>query len=498
MEFQAERRRMLHGLIQSGADPEELDVVVKDMGINVPKALVDRWRVRLTEKAQPIALRNNMKLINRFTLGADSEFGMQDSEGRYVHAQAHKLDTIAAFGCDMSGCQVELREYPDRSALEVTASLVEALRWMAVTHPEITKFHWIGEAYIDRDGNGGHVHFGRRKANRNEEIKALDSITYFLTNSGVLDKLGCMSRTARTEYGRTGDFRSQPYGYEYRSIATWMSNPWPAFFVLTVSKLAVIHGEDFRKGKGKEKQQVINLISAYKGLDDDAAIAYKALQTLGFPQFHGADFKTVWGVPAYENIVKIKYDEHFFPSEIKPEKTTVYELFSYLTLGHIIPKRAPTLTWQPFKLSKDIHKVQVEPHFGGIMDIGKRLVSYKCPVRLLVNNANTLRIVHPLNLNVREIVASIEKLPHVNHVHVENGIEHLIEVFVPNGVYQNHRTNHAIVREVQDFITNPKLFPICRAKEIESVIWDEEQFKVVPKKAIGRKIATIQGRVVGA
>src|SRR5690348_1062968 len=440
-------------------------------GVNVPNKLKKRWSKRLKE-TQDLVFPKEWRLLNHFSLGADPEFIFTDKIGKYIHAQTCDLNTLAAFGCDMAGRQAELRAYPSRSALEVVASLIETLRWMNACVP-VGKLNWIGCPNWERDGCAGHIHFGRQSNKRAAEIKALDKITKLLINSGLWMNSDIEGR-GQAGYGKYGDYRVQSYGYEYRTTPTWMASPWFAYFVIVVSKLALLHGDIFVKGDSL--QQIKNLIAAYKGKDDDAALVDKALRVHGFPVYFNDDFKARWGVSAISEY-RIDYKRHHIPTVIKPAKETVKQLFDFLNAGYIIPKQDPQLTWDFFALPNGIDKVFVQPHKPGIMDIGRGLIC-NFPVEIRSGEHRNFRIYTAMALNERKIKEEFRKrVTRCNTIptfHFHNPKPQSILLYMPSSVVfqgQNHATNTLLCQELKDFISDPTLFPICKAEEYKENIF---------------------------
>ncbi len=320
----------------------------------VPPYLVKKWMKKFFAVPEAIEFPTAPRLVNHFSLGADPEFAFVDKNQRYIHAEKLGMNTLLPFGCDMAGRQAELRAYSSRFVLEVVASLVDTLRWIPSFYAT-NSLQWLAPAFINRDGCGGHVHFGRKRPTRDAEIDILNSITNLLTKMGVFDIQGTKDRTDLTNFGKLGDFRFQSHGYEYRTFPTWLSSPWVAYLTLVISKLALHFGTPITYVNGKEKIQLINLLRLYRYLDDDAAIALKAWSLWGTPQYNAMCFKTRWGVydgPVYSALNKKNIQEYYFPSSLKPEEATIRELLYLFLTGTPLKLRDPQPTWEPFQLKK--------------------------------------------------------------------------------------------------------------------------------------------------
>lgn len=330
------------------------------LGSALPPGKLETWMKRLLR--MPRDFTSQRRYVNRFRIGADPEFVFM-ARGREVDgghiarkdARGMYLKQGPAFGADNNGRLAEIRPYPSRSAIEVVASVLATLRWMAIHNPIAMKYEWHSGGYIQDDGIGGHVHFGRKRPNRVAEIAALDNVEETLLDLGVFSAEEARLRRggdARHQiYGMPGDFRLQAHGYEYRTFPSWLDSPELAFLTLTLSKLAV-HEPNmvWRHGKSTAEvnlQRVRNLLSFYKFKDDDARLALVMLKR-AIPAHRGGDFRARWGITGdllkAPSIPKVGY----IPSAIRPDKTDISEMFDYLA-GRLnrLPNRIPKPSWTP-------------------------------------------------------------------------------------------------------------------------------------------------------
>lgn len=493
MEFKNERKRYFDALICTG---EILSLQsMNDFGVNVPNKIKERW-LKKTRENNALTFPKEPRLINHFSLGADPEFVFTDDRGRYVHAEKQGLDTLSAFGCDMAGRQAELRAYPSRSALAVVASLIDTLRWMNAA-TDTHKLIWLGTPFFERDGCAGHIHFGRKRPRRENEIKALDRVTRLLINAGVWIEEDLINRKNIAGYGKPGDYRLQSYGYEYRSTPTWMCDPWLAFFVITISKLAMYHGTEIPATNNKVTawQQLLNLLDAYKGIDDDARLARRGFNVLGYPQYKAGDFKERWGINPLSKY-KIKYNRHYIPYVIKPSPQTLLELFDYINIGLAIKKRDPEVTWQLFELPNNLHKIEIVPHRPGAMDIGKGLVS-NLKIQININDTNYCMFYSTKPLNWAAIQQAFkERVPKykykINHQIMELGNGYNLLIYIPQNIMRqnfNHSVDSVFVEQIRSVISDPTLFPICKVKDYKQGIFNNQRVPIEASKIkrLGKK-----------
>ena len=272
--------------------------------------------------------------------------------GERIDAYQLSLAQGLAFGMDNNGRLTEIRPYPSRSALNVTASILAAMRWMVLLFPKTLEYEWQAGAFLFGDGLGGHVHFGRKRPGRDLEIKALDTVEEEMLAVGAYPRAEVLARRAgdahRQYYGQLGDYRKQMHGYEYRTFPSWLDSPALAFLTITLAKLAV-HNPALAQGYtplwgiDRHFQRVRNLLAYYKDVDDDARLALMLISR-NFPRHLGGDFRGRWGIgPALcgaKNIACI-------PSCIKPDATDVQEVFDLLAKGTLLSGRVPVPTWTP-------------------------------------------------------------------------------------------------------------------------------------------------------
>lgn len=487
MEFADEKRRLYHLAVEQGLD----NAHDFSQYTCAPKYLVNKWVKHFFRPPEPMEFPKVPKLVNKFPLGADPEFAFLDSGGRYCHAETLGMNTILPFGCDMAGRQAELRAHSSRFALEVVASLVDALRWIPQFYPT-TALQWVAMPYVANDGCGGHVHFGRKRPNRQQEVDILNKAMFLLVHTGTLDN---SARQQNTKFGRFSDIRLQSHGYEFRSFPTWMYSPWGAYFVLVISKLMLHHGVAFKPIPEKAKWQLVNLLRLYRSIDDDAAIVLAAWHKLSPPVADETCFRARWGVEQQKEGIPLKpMNSLYFPLSLKPEPRTCVELFESLTAGLPLQKRAPVPMWEPFQLGRDFQSVRVQPHVFEIPNIAQGLVSKYYTVRIeFSNQPNTLvfsgSIARLDEIAIRHAFSSLD----VRLIFVEGNNRSLyLEIAVPKSITEERES----VKQVRRILADTQLFPICKGEDIyiaDWVKWDSP-LDMKPEKFYGKIIASVKGQ----
>jgi hypothetical protein len=335
------------------------------LGSSVPKPRLEGWLHQFFRLPKTFSTRS--RYVNRFKLGADPEFVFvdvrKDLDGRIVGSTRADASALGfaqgpAFGADNNGRLAEIRPYPSRSAVEVVASTLCTLRWMALSNPGLLKLEWLSGAFLMDDGLGGHVHFGRKRPTRKEEITALDSIEEGLLALGVFPQDQVIRRrqgdARRQIYGALGDYRLQTHGYEYRTFPSWLDSPELAFITLVAAKLAVQMPGLFRfKGSAAhiERARLRNFLAYFKGVDDDARLALIVLDR-GIPHQQAGSFAPRWGVTTEAMKKTGTAKPEIIPPSIKPDAASVTEVFEYLLSGKPLTWRVPEITWGPTRPPK--------------------------------------------------------------------------------------------------------------------------------------------------
>ena len=152
--------------------------------------------------------KTNIKKDFEITIGCDPEFELYNSEnmlliGDDLNAEGRLQKKI---GADGHGKQLELRPEPSENVEDVIDDLSNLFK--SVSHLRV-------DCKGDREPLGGHIHFGITSN------KHPMTLTYTQTIADVLDVFigrhtQCLSGKARGQYGKLGDIRNQPWGFEYR------------------------------------------------------------------------------------------------------------------------------------------------------------------------------------------------------------------------------------------------------------------------------------------
>lgn len=313
----------------------------------------------LADFSNPPSLGNSGRRMNNFCIGSDPEFVfVRPGRSSKIAAAELGLKPALAAGCDQNQRLAELRGWPTVSVVEHVAGIMASLRWMYRLYPATRDFQWRAGAYYDGDGIGGHVHFGRKRPSRKEEIAGLDGVTKVFRAVNCFSNkdwdLRIMGDSRSQRYGDYGDFRLQVHGYEYRTHPSWLCSPMKAFFVLTTSKLAIYdpdlvaawYGRTFTPAQGLEALQ--RLAMYYAGRDDDAWILKHLLADPSRIRRHVEtwnrpypDFKEYWGFRSAE---PTEPRSQILAACVRPDETETAEVAEHLIRGIPLTYRevAPT------------------------------------------------------------------------------------------------------------------------------------------------------------
>lgn len=480
MKWQEQREAFYRIAIANGLSrPDQLGQIFP-LGYNVPQLKIDRWLGRLLEV--PTEFASLRRYVNRFRLGADPEF-IFSKHGLRSDATLFGLKQGLAFGADNNGRLAEIRPYPSRSALEVVASILATLKLLAFLQPKTLAYDWCSGAFLQDDGLGGHVHFGRKRPDRNLEIAALDVIEEELQVLGFYPADEVARRrqgdARRQVYGRPGDWRIQAHGYEYRTFPSWLDSPELAFVTLTISKLAVHNPElvkDIRHTGARDVRlrRILNLLSYYKDLDDDARLAL-VVMTRKLPVHVGGDFKGRWGIGALIGLDNPKIQ--VIPRDVKPSTFLVEEVFQYFLNSRPLSNGAMEITWQPSTIPAGYKMLITSLKTIGAKGLGEMVWDLcchdACPLSFMSTGREGMGFGLPQNLANMLPVGWQKSLSVEPTIHQDS-----------NCIYSNDLARERDGAVIKKFLTSG-LFPLWRASAVKPDSY--LQWKAQTRAEVGEK-----------
>lgn len=243
----------------------------------------------------------SIKLANDFLVGCDPEFCVLQPDGKVLDVQ-NVLPHDGEVGYDHGGLEAELRPKPAKG----TYALLKRLRILILQHEKLNKlatYRWRAGAAVQTPGRlltmGGHVHFGllprgedvtdRDGAKFDMRLKALDRTTKYLEALDILPRDESALRREKgdkanpnQQYGKWSDIRicDPDRHIEYRTMASWLFDPTPAYIALTAAKLAAAAPQltlDTLKANNFSYVNFVNFFEVFRHKDTNAKRALEKL-----------------------------------------------------------------------------------------------------------------------------------------------------------------------------------------------------------------------------
>lgn len=315
---------------------------------NEQERLWQEWSRNHNPLLSPSIMSFTERHLNHFCVGSDPEFMLRMGRDKMA-AYSAGLKVGLAAGCDQNERLVELRPYPSVSVMEHVTGILSTLRWLRRTSGNVVNAcAWRAGGFWKGDSLGGHVHFGRKRPTRTEEVAALDGLARVLKRSGLFPVFEWDRRIQGDDlnqhYGAPGDFRKQQHGYEYRSLPSWLQSPTTAFISICSSKLAVLDPSitttwKDNKDETVNRQLLRGLAKLFKSRDDDAYVLYHLLTCTGDNVFlvdHEGDFAPAWGLANAAAQHVVEEEAFILPACICPEPEEVVEMQNHLLNGAVL------------------------------------------------------------------------------------------------------------------------------------------------------------------
>ncbi|MGI6548769.1 MAG: putative amidoligase domain-containing protein [Syntrophomonadales bacterium] len=173
-------------------------------------------------------------------LGADPEFILINQDTGKMIPASRFLPRYGNVGCDSIRIPNrqqrpigELRPEPSESPLVLAENIRKTLL-QAVKLLPYSNIQWVaGSQPTSNYPIGGHIHF----SNITYSSKLLRALDNYLAIPVFLMENSRTSTQRRTKYGLLSDFRIKDYGFEYRTISSWLVAPEITKGVLCLAKL---------------------------------------------------------------------------------------------------------------------------------------------------------------------------------------------------------------------------------------------------------------------
>lgn len=185
-----------------------------------------------------------------FLLGADPEFIIQERREKKLVVASRYLPRYGRIGVDSQRIRgthaarpiVEVRPPPSWDPAALSRSLGVLLRALPRALRRRGLGWYAGSGPLASFPTGGHIHFGGLPLSAGL-IRALDS---YVALPVLLIEDPERARRRRRKYGSLGEFRRKRWGFEYRTLPSWLVAPRFAEAVISLAKLVGIHWRELR------------------------------------------------------------------------------------------------------------------------------------------------------------------------------------------------------------------------------------------------------------
>lgn len=246
------------------------------------------------------------KFANTFEVGCDPEFVvLYKTNGALRNVSDLGQGPV---GWDHSGHCAELRPEKARG----TWTLIRRMQELLTKYPKLASlrdgYKWRAGALVKSGTTqvslGGHVHFnihaGKFPVNA---LNALDQVTKLLERTDILPSQECGERRGLGHYGQFGQVRTDTpdQHVEYRTMASWLFDPWIAFLSLTAAKLAVVNPESAlgQIKKADDRDELYRFLECFrhKDINADRLLEKLGRSTKWLDAKPDSDLKEAWEKP---------------------------------------------------------------------------------------------------------------------------------------------------------------------------------------------------------
>lgn len=173
------------------------------------------------------------------TMGADPEF-ILELKGKLLPANSVFRDSGGIMGCDGCSTVGEMRPLPADDVVELVAHIGIVLGAFSERNKMGAKV--LAGHYHHGYATGGHIHFavkgsGEPRSRIIQKLTERLDIVLYDTLMPLLDDKKQMQRRRDGCYGKSGDIQPKTYGFEYRSIGSWLLSPEVATVYLGLAKM---------------------------------------------------------------------------------------------------------------------------------------------------------------------------------------------------------------------------------------------------------------------
>jgi len=180
-------------------------------------------------------------------LGSDPEFVFVGPNGlvradEYYARQVNGGTHNPEIGGDGHPQTVEIRPSPKETPVEI---VTEIRRILLAHHKDVPKeVAWRAGSFCEGKALGGHIHFGGGVVLQDHLLAALDGVVA-QTVLCLEDEKEAKQRRS-SQYGRLSDIRTKNWGFEYRTLSSFIVSPEITLGIFALTKACVL--EELHEG----------------------------------------------------------------------------------------------------------------------------------------------------------------------------------------------------------------------------------------------------------
>lgn len=251
-------------------------------------------------------------------LGTDPEFvfvgpnGLVNCNDYFPRQNNHRHDN-PELGGDGHPWTAEIRPPPKETPRGVVAEMKRIFRMHKDALPgNVT---WRAGSYFKGKTLGGHIHFGDVVVEENI-ISALDGVLGQMFT--VLEDATEAKQRRATEYGKLGDVRVKPWGFEWRTPASFIVSPEISLGVFALAKACVLEEVNsdpmsIIRLRGK-RLRALNDIDRNRYINADRNYVLNRVATIWEIVSRYRYFFTEEGRPLWQNVALLRHVALNYPS----------------------------------------------------------------------------------------------------------------------------------------------------------------------------------------
>lgn len=191
-------------------------------------------------------------MFPEYTIGADPEIALE-YRGNFIDAsfvidEARTIDFKAkgndkklidfvcgTVGLDGNESIAEIRPHYSTTPLGLVQNIQKTIVQACEDYPHLAASKWLAGSNKHGHHIGGHIHFGVDMAQAMESNIPM-ALDIYLAPMLMMFENATEAKKRKEEFGSLSDIRQQPWGFEYRTPASWISTPGTSLAALSLAK----------------------------------------------------------------------------------------------------------------------------------------------------------------------------------------------------------------------------------------------------------------------